>query len=367
MTPAVVIGGGQSGLAAAYALRRHGWEPIILEAGDEPVGSWPHYYDSLVVFTVARFSQLPGLRFPGDPHHFPSRDEVVDYLRSYAARLDCEIHTGQRVTAVTGSGDGYLVRTEAGLEFGAPAVVAATGSFGHPHRPGLGLDRFTGTVLHAAEYRRPEPFAGQRVVVVGAGNSAVQIAVELAQHARTTIASRTKPPLRSMKPRRVPEWGWRLTETLLRAPIGPLFGDKNLLGAIVLDYGGGYRAALRRGEPDRRAMFTDVEGARLRWPDGREEHVDTIILATGYRVRMDYLRPLGAVDDAGAPLQRRGLSTTCPGLGFVGLENQNTVLSAALHGVGVDADRVARGLRRHTAGTSPLTPRRVNRSYRPGA
>ncbi|MFC4007380.1 flavin-containing monooxygenase [Nonomuraea purpurea] len=188
----IVIGGGQSGLAMAYALREHGFRPVILEAGKEAVGSWPRYYDSLTLFTPARINSLPGLPFPGDPHRYPARDEVVDYLRTYAARLDCEIRTQTRVTSVLAAEEGFAVDTHDGARHLAPFVVAASGSFDKPHRPDLpGLAGYTGTVLHSADYRNPAPFAGQRVVVVGAANSAVQIAVELARHARVTLATRT--------------------------------------------------------------------------------------------------------------------------------------------------------------------------------
>jgi putative flavoprotein involved in K+ transport len=97
---AIVVGAGQSGLAAAYALRRAGLAPVVLEAGPEPVGSWPRYYDSLTLFSPARYSSLPGLPFLGDPDRYPHRDEVADYLRRYAAHLDADIRTGQRVHTV---------------------------------------------------------------------------------------------------------------------------------------------------------------------------------------------------------------------------------------------------------------------------
>jgi putative flavoprotein involved in K+ transport len=99
-TDVVIIGAGQSGLAAARALQGHGIHPVILKAGPEPAGSWPHYYDSLTLFSPASYSSLPGLGFPGDPVGYPHRDEVVAYLRRYAATLDADIRTNTPVTAV---------------------------------------------------------------------------------------------------------------------------------------------------------------------------------------------------------------------------------------------------------------------------
>ncbi|WP_346346129.1 FAD-dependent oxidoreductase [Streptomyces sp. SID5789] len=187
-----VIGGGQSGLATAHALLRRGLRPVVLEASDHAAGSWPHYYDSLTLFSPAWYSSLPGMPFPGaDRDRYPHRDEVVTYLTAYADRLDAEIRTGCRVTAVRRTGDGFTAELEGGGRLSARAVVAASGTFGHPHRPALpGLQEFTGQVLHAAEYRSPAPFSGRRVVVVGAGNSAVQIAAELAETAHVTLATR---------------------------------------------------------------------------------------------------------------------------------------------------------------------------------
>ncbi|WP_432855407.1 flavin-containing monooxygenase [Amycolatopsis sp. CA-161197] len=331
---AIVIGGGQAGLAATRTLLARGLRPVLLEAGAEPVGSWPRYYDSLTLFSPARYSSLPGLPVPGDPDHYPHRDEVVDYLRRYAARLDADIRTHHRVTTVTHDGDGFTVRTAHGATFAAPAVIAATGGSSRPHRPALpGLDRFTGTVLHSAEYRTPEPFAGQRVIVVGAGNSAVQIAAELAAHATVTLATRT--PVRFAPQRTLGRdvHFWSTTVGFDHLPIGPLLRAKP--ASPVLD-AGVYRAAIVAGRPDQRRLFTHIEGSTVHWADGSTDEVDTIILATGFRPEVSYLDGTGALKD-GQPRQSPGLSTTVPGLGYVGLEWQRSFASATLRGVGRDA------------------------------
>lgn len=344
MHDVIIVGGGQAGLAAGSAMLKHGFRPIILEAGPELVGSWPRYYDSLRLFSPVRLNSLPGMPFPGDPDHFPFRDEVVDYLRSYAARLDCEMHTGQRVTSVIADREGYLVQTADGTTFNGAAVVAATGSFDRPNRPALGLDDYTGTVLHTADYQAPHPFAGQRAVVVGAGSSAVQIAVELAEHAEVSLASRTPVSWTGNDQRQLPPWAWKAIESGLRVPIGGLLPSK--LPPFVPDVTGTCRLAVERGKPDRREMFSGAKGTELQWADGTREHVDTIILGTGYRPALDYLRPLGVLDRNGNPRQWQCLSTTHPGLGFLGIERQRTLLSSGLGGVGWDACHIARRFRR---------------------
>lgn len=345
----VVIGGGQSGLAAAHALLRHGLRPVVLEASGRAAGSWPRYYDSLTLFSPARYSSLPGMPFPGADHdRYPHRDEVVAYLTAYAARLDADIRTGRRVTSVRRVGSEFEVVLDGGGRLAARAVVAASGTFGRPHRPALpGLEGFTGQVLHAADYREPAPFAGRRVVVVGAGNSAVQIAAELAETARVTLATRgpVKFAAQRILGRDLHFW---LTRTGLdAAPLGRLLPRPP--AQPVLD-DGRYRAALAAGRPERRPLFAGTDGAKLLWPDGEWEEADAIVLATGYRPDVPYLARLGgALDAAGNPRHREGLAAGVPGLAFVGLEWQRSLSSNSLRGVGRDAERIARRLAAHLA------------------
>ncbi|MFD7765954.1 flavin-containing monooxygenase [Streptomyces sp. NPDC059787] len=334
-----VIGGGQSGLATAHALRRQGLEPVILEASEQASGSWPRYYDSLTLFSPAGHSSLPGLPFGGDPDRYPHRDEVVAYLLRYADRLDADIHTGARVREV-GTADGiFTLALEDGGRLSARGVVAASGTFGRPCRPvPPGLENSAGTVLHAAEYRAPQPFAGQRVVVVGAGNSAVQIAAELAAHARVTLAARH--PARFARQRVLGrDLHWWLKGTGVDVlPVGRFLRTPPTQSVID---DGRYRAAVAAGAPDVRPVFSEIEGMKVTWADGGTEEVDTVVLATGYRPDLDYLRPVGALDPDGRPRHREGVSTTHAGLAHVGPEWQRSLSSNSLRGVGRDAARVA--------------------------
>lgn len=333
-----IVGAGQAGLAAAHAARRAGLAPVVLEAGDEPGGSWSHYYDSLVLFSPARYSELPGRRFPGDPERYPTRDELVEYLRAYARELDADIRTRQRVARVTPqAGGGFVLATEACRELTADLVIAASGGFGTPHRPALpGLASFAGEAVHTAEYRSPAGYAGKRVVVIGGGDSAVQIATELSEVARVSIATRS--PLRFMPQRPLGrDLHWWLARTGLdTAPFGPRILARRT--AAVDD--GRHRAALATGNPDARPLFTHLDGDEAVWADGEREHIDAVILATGFRPEVSYLRGTAALAPSGEPLQRRGVSTTVPGLGYVGLEFQRSFASNTVRGVGRDAEFV---------------------------
>ncbi|MEO3827018.1 NAD(P)/FAD-dependent oxidoreductase [Actinomadura sp. B10D3] len=336
--PVVIVGAGQSGLAAARAVRDAGMRPLVLEAGDRPSGSWPGYYDSLTLFSPARYSAMPGFPFPGDPDRYPTRDEVADYLESYAAHLDVEIRTGTRVSDVESRGRGFVVRTADGQAIPAAGIVAASGSFGKPYQPVLpGQEDYTGETLHVAQYRDPKRYAGQRVVVVGGGNSGVQVAYELAEVASVTIA--TLQPISFMHQRiggqDLHHWLETSGFDLLS---GPWLGHL-VPGPLVLDTGD-YNNALESGRFDRQPMFTAFDGDGVVWPDGGREKVDVALFATGYRPDLGYLRSLGALDDAGLPAHVHGISTTHVGLVYLGLEFQRSFSSNTVRGVSRDADYV---------------------------
>ncbi|MGP3964726.1 flavin-containing monooxygenase [Nonomuraea sp. 3N208] len=352
----LIIGGGQSGLAAAHAALAAGLQPLILEASTRPVGSWPRYYDSLKLFSPARYSSMPGMAFGGDPERYPGRDEVVAYLERYAAALadrGAELRTDARVTEVEtireADGDGFLVRMNGGEELVAPIVIAASGSFTCPNLPALpGLDTFAGQVLHAADYRSPASLPGEHVMVVGAGNSAVQIAHELAAHTRVTLASRAPIRFVAQRPLGRDVHFWFRVTGFDRLPLAR--ADAPPAGLVLDD--GRYRQALHEGRYRRRPMFTRLDGDKVEWTDGRRERVDAVLLATGYQPSLPYLAGLGALTTDGRPRQRHGLSLSHAGLGYLGLEWQRTPSSNTLRGVGADARHVVEALARRLRDSS---------------
>ena len=347
----VVIGAGQAGLATSHALSDTGLSHVVLDAGDAAGGAWSRYYDSLTLFSPARFCELPGLRMPGDRGRYPSRDEAVTYLRRYAEHFELPIRTGARVVAVRAAKVGlWEVELATGETWYTRAVIAATGSFERPYRPVLrGQHHYGGRLMHVAEYRRPEELAGQRIVVVGAGNSAVQVAVELAEVADVTLASRGPVPLRPQRPLGIDLHYWVGWSGLDRLPLGRRAGSS----VGVLDEGR-YAAAFAAGKPDRREMFFGLTPDGVEWWEGPRERVDTVVLATGYRPALGYL-PAAAFARDGWPVHRRGVSTTLPRLGYVGLPGQTGLASAMLRGVGPDAHHVVRQIRRQLDTAMPAT------------
>ena len=347
----VIVGGGQAGLASAYAAQRAGMEPVVLEAGAEPTGSWPRYYESLELFSPARYSALPGRPMPGDPERYPTRDELAAYLRDYAGRLGADIRTGQSVTQVAVLGDhDFQIETAAGVVLRAPYVIAATGGFGRPHRPRLpGEEAYRGTIVHTSDYRRPDGYAGLRVVVVGGGNSAVQIADELARVARVTLATRSPREVAGAAAARSrhalvvrPQWARR------RA-------DRAVVAAARRQPGGRRRPLPRRARRRRVRPPADVHALRRRrGAVGGRPHRARRRGDPRDRLPADlgFLAGSPALGADGEPLHRAGVSTTVPGLGYVGLEFQRSFRSATVRGVGPDAHRVLRRLVKAHAGTT---------------
>jgi putative flavoprotein involved in K+ transport len=344
MYEVIVIGGGQAGLATGYHLKRSGLNFLILEAGDQPTGSWSHYYESLKLFSPARYSSLPGFPFPGDPERYPCRDEVVAYLRNYANHFKLPIVTQAHVQQVSKSTGSFQIITANGKQYETHSLIVATGSFNRPHVPQFpGQETFKGELLHSALYRHPLAYRGKRVVVVGAGNSAIQIAVELAQVAQTTLTSRT--PIKFQRQRILGRdihfWLKATGIDTLSLPHWKTAPNSR----SVLDTGV-YQTAIQAGKPDYNALFLRFTPDGVIWSDGCPEQIDTVLFATGYEPNMDFLADLDVVDVDGQPQQRSGIGKLA-GLYFVGLSGQRSLASATLRGVGADAQYVISHLVRY--------------------
>jgi cation diffusion facilitator CzcD-associated flavoprotein CzcO len=342
----VVVGGGQAGLATGFYLRRAGLTPgrdfLILDAEEQPGGSWQHMWDGLRLFSPATYSSLPGWMMPpwdDTTLGFPPRTHVVDYLTRYERRYHLDVRRPQRVTSISRDrgADRLLVHAH-GLDVVAKFVVSATGTWSRPFWPTYpGAGDFAGRQLHVAQYRRPEPFAGQRVVVVGGGNSGAQVLAEVSELCDATWVT-TRPP------RFLPDdVDGRALFAAATARIEALrqgrehAGVAGLGDVVMVD---SVRAARDRGDLQAQPMFSHLTRTGVAWPDGTALDADTIIWCTGFRPALRHLRPLLLRNEEGRVAVDGSSGTRSDGeprLHLVGYGDWTGPASATLLGVGRSA------------------------------
>lgn len=329
----IVVGGGQAGLAIGYFLSRDGRDFTILEAAEEPGASWRTRWDSLKLFTPARYSELPGLPFPDDPDRYPMRDEVASYLSDYARRLELPIRYGARVRALRQSNGVYRAEVEDATDE-AEQVVVATGPFQVPFVPPL-ADGLAPSVLqlHSSAYRSPTTIPAGPVLLVGGGNSGFQIAAELAgsHEVHLAIGSRQTPLPQRILGR---DLFWFLEKTGLihktvESRIGRRLKDRDTL------IGSSPRGLRRRHGVELHPRAVGADGSEVRFADGSETEVGTVIWATGYRPDYSWIEA-NVFDTDGHLVHQRGV-TPAPGLYFLGLTWQHTRGSALIGWVKDDA------------------------------
>ncbi|MBN9317885.1 MAG: NAD(P)/FAD-dependent oxidoreductase [Devosia sp.] len=328
----VIIGGGQAGLAVAYYLRRAGLSFIVLDNATSAGGAWPHAWDSLRLFSPAQFSSLPGWQMPkASSGEYPTRDEVVDYLTRYEERYAFPIERPVDVLNVKTT-DGHFVVEADSRSWAAKMVVSATGTWSEPFIPDIpGMSSFSGQQLHSAHYRSPTGFTGQRVLVVGGGNSGAQIHAELSEVADSTWVTLTKPVFLpdDVDGRVLFE---RATARVLGADNGASVGS---LGDIVMV--APVRAARDRGDLQSVRLFERFTPSGVTWQDGTESAVDAIIWCTGFRPALKHLQALGVVEADGRIATENGQSTRQLGLFLAGYGNWVSPASATLIGAGRSA------------------------------
>lgn len=334
----VVIGGGQAGLAVGYYLRRTGLSFVILDAEDTPGGAWLHGWDSLRLFSPAPYSSLPGWMMPGDRATTPTRDDVIGYLSAYEQRYDLPVQRPVRVHDVARHGERLLVTTDRD-SYSARAIVSATGTWRKPFIPAYpGRDTFQGIQTHSADYRSPERFAGQRVLIVGGGNSAAQILAELSEVAETTWVT-LEPP--TFLPDHV-DGRYLFEQATARYKAqqeGRSYEQVGGLGDIVVVPP--VRAARERDVLHSVRPFTRLTATGVIWPDGSETVVDALIWCTGFRAALDHLAGLDVLNADGSVAVAGTRSVAEPRLWLVGYGEWTGYASATLIGVGRSARATA--------------------------
>lgn len=329
-----VVGGGQAGLAAGYAAKQKGLTHAILEAGPAVGGSWQARYDSLTLFTPRSYSSLPGLPFPGEPNGCPHRDEVVAYLRRYAEQLELNVLLGQQVTSVTYDGETFTAITPS-RRFTSSSLIVATGPFHTPRTPGWSTPVDGVVQLHSSEYRNAAQIRGERVLVVGGGNSGAQIAEELAAHFQVDIS--VKSPMRFMPATMLGRsLFWRLDKTgALTAPSGSVRARMlRRRGDPVI--GTTLRTQIKRGAVRVRPETQSLRDGAVVFANGSTDRYDSIVYSTGFAGNFSWLNIPGALDESGQPAQRAGQSEHVAGLFYLGLGWLRSRNSALLGGAGAD-------------------------------
>jgi putative flavoprotein involved in K+ transport len=342
----VIIGAGQAGLATAYHLRRKGRACVVLDRNQRIGDGWRQQWDSLRLYSPAKFDGLPGMPFPGEPWSFPSKDDLADYLEAYAHRWDIPVRLGVRVNRVCAADSGYLVETDTG-DLTCDNVVVATGTFGRtPSVPDFAKDLDPSILqLHSSEYRRPGQLRDGPVLVVGASHSGTDIAYEAAETRPTTLVGRDcgEIPVRlesqRMKvifPMLLFVWRHLLTR---RTPIG-----RKEMGEIR--FHGGPMLRVKRSDLAERGVVRNesrVEGVRDGRPllaDGTVVEAASVVWATGFRQDFSWI-DLPVFGEDGWPREFRGVTDGAPGLFFCGLSFQYSFSSMLVGGCGRDAEYVA--------------------------
>ena len=366
----LVVGAGQAGLGTGHWLARRTSLSFLIVDGAERLGeSWRRRWDSLVLFTPRRFSSLPGTPMPRGVGEYASKDEAADYLAAYVARERLPVRLRTRVLALT-HGDGSFVAETTTGRIWARHVVVGTGPYTAPFVPDAasGLDPSV-RQLHSSEYRSPDDLHGKDVLVVGAGNSAAQLAVELAASRRVTVAAPGGMWFLPARVLGVSLYWWLWLSRILDGPSG------SRVSRLVRARGDGIigrelQALVAAGTV--RMVEERVRGTQGRsvvLSDGTEVAPDAVLWCTGYRPDHSWLRVLGALDEQGRPVHDAGRSPV-PGLHWVGLPWQTRLNSGILDGVNRDAREAVRriaadharsedGLVRAAAADAPDHPARA--------
>ncbi len=333
----IVVGGGQAGLALGYHLAQRGKDFTILDAASEPAAAWRERWDSLKLFTSARYNGLPGMDFPGDPDRYPTRDEVADYLTEYAHRFDLPVELNSRVKAVRRQGDRYVGELE-DRAYEAQQVVIATGPFQTPLEPQLAQDLGDGVVqMHSTAYRSPESVPAGRVLVVGGGNTGFQIAQELSasREVHLSIGSRQMPLPQRILGR---DLFWFLEKTgLIRKTVDSRMGRRMSERETLI--GSTPRGIRRQHGVELHGRALSAQGSTVRFDDGTQVDVAGVVWATGFRVDHSWI-DVPVFDAGGRLIHQRGV-TQAPGLYFLGMYWQHTRGSALLGWVKDDAEYLA--------------------------
>jgi putative flavoprotein involved in K+ transport len=345
----IIVGGGQAGLAVGYHLKKRGIPFLILDANPRIGDAWRKRWDSLRLFTPAVFAGLPGMPLPVHGNPFPSKDDIADYLVAYAKRFDLPVQTSTRVTRLTRRNDRFVVTT-AEQQYESQNVVVAMSNYQVPKLPAFACKLAPRIVqLHANDYRNPSQLQPGSVLVVGAGNSAADISMEVAKSRPTWMAGKESGHV----PFRIETAiGRQLLFRLVRFIGHHILSVDTPIGRKLQWKMRTRTAPLVRVKPSdlvsagvqRVGAVIGIQQGLPQLADGQTLEVKNVIWCTGYTPGFSWI-DLPIFNRDGSPKHRSGIVPSEPGLYFVGLHFLHAMSSATLIGVGRDADRVARSIK----------------------
>lgn len=344
----MVIGGSQSGLAVGYQLMQQDRPFVILEAHDRVGDTWRSRWDSLRLFTTASYDGLPGMPFPGPRSSYPTKDETADYLDTYAERFHLPVITGMKVDRLTRGAQAFKAAAAGGRTLHADNVVVATGAYHTPRVPEF-AHRLAPHILqlHSSAYRNPSQLRDGGVLVVGAGNSGAEIALDVARHHPTWLSGRDTghEPTRtgSLPDRLLQPLMWLVATRVLTVttPIGRTVRDHFFDPPRGIPLGRVRHKGIIAAGIERVPRTAGARDGRPLLDDGRILDVANVLWCTGFVPDLSWIdMPLAS--HHGYPVQERGVVSTQPGLYFVGLPFLHSLSSVLLGGVGRDAVHVAR-------------------------
>jgi putative flavoprotein involved in K+ transport len=341
----IVIGAGQAGLSAGYYLKQRGLRFAILDANARVGDSWRRRWDSLRLFTPARFDSLDGMRFPADPDAFPTKDEMADYLEAYSKKFELPVRSGVHVERLTRRNGRYLV-VAGKREFEADQVIVAMSHFQTPRHPAFAAElRSDITQLHSSEYKNPSQLRDGPVLLVGAGNSGSEIAMELSSKHHVFMSGRDT----GQVPFRIGGFWGRLllARFVLRVIFHRVLTMKTPMGRKMrpkmLNHGAPLirvkNADLVTAGVERVSRVSAVRDGLPVLDDGRTLDVANVIWCTGYGHGQSWI-DLPIFGSDGEPRHSGGVATDVSGLYFLGLMFLYAASSTMIHGVGRDAARI---------------------------
>jgi putative flavoprotein involved in K+ transport len=327
----IIIGGGQSGLASGYYLKKAKLNYLILDQQEMPGGAWLHTWDSLTLFSPAEYSSLPGWMMPKSENKFPTRNEVINYLNAYEKHYAINIQRSTKVVEIVKEGNNFKIITNETVYF-SKTVVSCTGTWGNPFIPDIdGKKDYLGIQIHSRDYKNPYSFVGLKTLIIGEGNSGAQIVAEVSKVTNTKWSTHKNP---EFLPDEVD--GFYLfnlaTAKYKAAQEGKIFdASQYSLGNIVMVPP--VQEAKARGVLISSGSIRQLFEHGVIWENGVREEFDAIIWCTGFGFNTYYLKFIIKIDARGIAHTKESRSLDLEGLWLVGYGSWTGYASSTLIGL----------------------------------